>query len=59
MIFVEHKNVKERVNFIDFERKLESVYFDESFKIRAFIYFKILPLIIEYRILQLENTRIL
>ena len=30
MIFVEHKNVNDRDNLINFERKLESVYFDES-----------------------------
>ena len=40
MIFVGHKNVKERVNFINFERKLEGVYFDESWQNRAFRYLK-------------------
>ena len=47
MIFVGHKNVKERVNFINFERKLEGVYFDEFYQNRAFRYFKILPVLIE------------
>ena len=45
MIFVGHKNVKERVNFNNFERKLESVYFDGSCQNRAFRYFKILSML--------------
>ena len=40
MIFVEHKNVKEMANFINFERQLESVYFDGSCQNRAFRYLK-------------------
>ena len=44
-------NVKERVNFINLKRKLESVYFDRSCQNRAIRYFKILPMFIEYRIL--------
>ena len=55
MIFVGHKNLKDRVNFINFERKLESVYFDESGQNRAFRYFKILPMLI----LEVGNNRIL
>ena len=35
MISVGHRNVKERVNFINFERKLEIVYFDESCQNKA------------------------
>ena len=46
MIFVGHKIVKERVHFINFERRLESVYFDESCQNRAFRFVKILPLLI-------------
>ena len=34
-----------------YKRKLESVYFDRSGQNRAFRYFKILPMLFEYRIL--------
>ena len=40
MLYELNKNVKERVNFTNFKRKLESVYFDRSYQNRAFRYFK-------------------
>ena len=59
MIFVGHKNIKERVNFINFKRKLGSVHFDGSCQNSAFIYFKILPMLIEFRILKVGSAGIL
>ena len=50
-----HRDVKERVNAINFAREFESVYLIGLVKM-GFLVFEILPMLIEYRILQMGNT---